>query len=84
LWVNVFDLKNSINRQINDDLEPLKGFRINFLSHITLQVDIAIQENKFHFIKISHGFKVIVKEMKKLVLMFSGGRLSGRVWRSVD
>jgi hypothetical protein len=25
-----FDLKNSINRQINGDLEPLKGFEINF------------------------------------------------------
>jgi hypothetical protein len=25
-----FDLKNSINRQINGDLEPLKGFGINF------------------------------------------------------
>jgi hypothetical protein len=31
-----FDLKNSINRQINGDLEPLKGFGINFLGHITL------------------------------------------------
>jgi hypothetical protein len=28
---NFFDLKNSINRQINGDLEPLKGFEINFL-----------------------------------------------------
>jgi hypothetical protein len=27
---------NSINRQINGDLEPLKGFGINFLGHITL------------------------------------------------
>ncbi len=26
-----FDLKNSINRQINGDLGPLKGFGINFL-----------------------------------------------------
>ena len=25
-----FDLKNSINRQINGDLQPLKGFEINF------------------------------------------------------
>jgi hypothetical protein len=32
-----FYLKNSINRQINGDLEPLKGFGINFLlGHITL------------------------------------------------
>ncbi len=30
LRVNFFDLKNSINCQINSDLEPLKGFRINF------------------------------------------------------
>jgi hypothetical protein len=29
--VNFFDLKNSINCQINDNLEPLKGFGINFL-----------------------------------------------------
>jgi hypothetical protein len=36
LWANFFDLKNSINRQINGDLEPLKGFGINFLGHITL------------------------------------------------
>jgi hypothetical protein len=27
---NFFDLKNSINRQNNGDLEPLKGFEINF------------------------------------------------------
>jgi hypothetical protein len=36
LRANFFDLKNSINRQIIGDLEPLKGFRINFLVHITL------------------------------------------------
>jgi hypothetical protein len=30
LQANFFDLKNSINRQINGDLEPLKGFSINF------------------------------------------------------
>jgi hypothetical protein len=30
LRANFFDLKNSINRQINGDLEPLKGFGINF------------------------------------------------------
>jgi hypothetical protein len=30
LQANFFDLKNSINRQINGDLEPLKGFGINF------------------------------------------------------
>ena len=36
LRANFFDLKNSINRQINGDLEPLKGFGINFFGHITL------------------------------------------------
>ena len=35
LQASFFDLKNSINRQINGDLEPLKGFVINFLGHIT-------------------------------------------------
>jgi hypothetical protein len=30
LQVNFFYLKNSKNRQINGDLEPLKGFGINF------------------------------------------------------
>ena len=30
LQANFFDLKNSINRQINGDLETLKGFGINF------------------------------------------------------
>jgi hypothetical protein len=37
LRANFFDLKNSKNRQINGDLEPLKDFEINFfLGHITL------------------------------------------------
>jgi hypothetical protein len=37
LPANFFDLKNSINHQIKGDLEPLKGFGINFfLGHITL------------------------------------------------
>ena len=36
LQANFFDLKNSISRQINGDLEPLKGFGINFLGQITL------------------------------------------------
>jgi hypothetical protein len=31
LRANFFDLKNSKNRQINSDLEPLKGFGIKFL-----------------------------------------------------
>jgi hypothetical protein len=30
LRANIFDLKDAINRQINSDLEPLKGFGINF------------------------------------------------------
>ena len=32
LQANFFDLNNSINRQVNGDLEPLKGFGINFFS----------------------------------------------------
>jgi hypothetical protein len=32
---NFVDFKNSINSQINGHLEPLKGFGINFLGHIT-------------------------------------------------
>jgi hypothetical protein len=36
LQANFVDLKNLKNRQINGDLEPLKGFGINFLGHITL------------------------------------------------
>jgi hypothetical protein len=31
LQANIFDLKNSINCQNNGDLEPLKGFGINFV-----------------------------------------------------
>ncbi len=30
LWADFFDHKNSINCQINGNLEPLKGFGINF------------------------------------------------------
>ncbi len=30
LQANFFNLKNSISRQINGDLQPLKGFGINF------------------------------------------------------
>jgi hypothetical protein len=36
LRANFFGRKNSINRQINGNLEPLKGIGINFLGHITL------------------------------------------------
>ncbi len=32
LRANFFELKNSIIRQNNGDLEPLKGFGINFFS----------------------------------------------------
>jgi hypothetical protein len=35
LRANFFDLKNSTNRQINGDLEPLTGFGINCLGHIS-------------------------------------------------
>ncbi len=31
LCANFLDIKNSINHQINSDVEPLKGFGINFL-----------------------------------------------------
>jgi hypothetical protein len=31
LQANFFDIKNSINRQNNGNLEPLKDFGINFL-----------------------------------------------------
>jgi hypothetical protein len=30
LQANLFDLKNSVNRQINGNFVPLKGFGINF------------------------------------------------------
>ncbi len=33
LYGNIFDLKNSINRRINGDLKPLKGFGIFILSY---------------------------------------------------
>jgi hypothetical protein len=35
LQANFFDFKNSKNRQINGDLEPLKGFGINFFGSIS-------------------------------------------------
>jgi hypothetical protein len=34
LRANFFYFKNSINSQINGDLEPLKGFEINFWGHM--------------------------------------------------
>jgi hypothetical protein len=36
LRANFFDLKNSINRQINGNLEPLKVLESIFLGHTTL------------------------------------------------
>ncbi len=36
LRANFFDLKNSINRQINSDLDLLKVLESIFLGHITL------------------------------------------------
>jgi hypothetical protein len=36
LQAHFFDLENSINYQIIGNLEPLKGFGINFFGHITL------------------------------------------------
>ena len=42
LQVNFFDLKNSINRQINGDLEPLKGFGINFFGHPLIYLYISL------------------------------------------
>jgi hypothetical protein len=38
-----FDLKNSINRQINSDLEPLKDFGINFFGsyHPLIYINIS-------------------------------------------
>jgi hypothetical protein len=35
LQANFFDIKNSINRQINGNLEPPKGFGINFFGVIS-------------------------------------------------
>jgi hypothetical protein len=43
LRANYFDLKNSINRQINGNLEALKGFEINFFGsyHPLIYLDIS-------------------------------------------
>ena len=40
---NFFDLKNSINRQINGNLEPLRGFGINCfgLYHTLIYLNIS-------------------------------------------
>jgi hypothetical protein len=36
LWANFLDLKSSINRQINGNLEPLKVLESIFWGHFTL------------------------------------------------
>jgi hypothetical protein len=46
LRANFFDLKSSINRQINGDLEPLKGFGINFWVISPSDIFKHILENK--------------------------------------
>ncbi len=46
LQANFFDLKNSINRQNNGDLEPLKGFVICFF-HVNQR---HIYNSRFVFI----------------------------------
>ncbi len=41
---NFFDLKNSINRQNNGNLEPLKGFGINLFlvkSHSNIYLNLS-------------------------------------------
>jgi hypothetical protein len=46
LPANIFDLKYSINRRINGDLEPLKGFVIIFFWVISpSDICKVIQEN---------------------------------------
>jgi hypothetical protein len=42
LQANFFNLKNSINRQINGNLEPLKGFGINFFGSYHLLIYLYI------------------------------------------
>jgi hypothetical protein len=44
LW-HYFAGENLINRQINGDLEPLKGFGIIFFVHITSDIFKLILEN---------------------------------------
>jgi hypothetical protein len=43
LRANFFDLKNSINRQISGDLEPLKDFGINVFGsrHLLIYLNIS-------------------------------------------
>ncbi len=49
LRANFFDLKNSINRQINGNLEPLQGFGINFFGsyHPLLYLNILLLVKMF-------------------------------------
>jgi hypothetical protein len=42
LQANFFDLKNSINRQINGNLEPMKDFGINFFGSYHLLIYLYI------------------------------------------
>jgi hypothetical protein len=44
LRANFFDLKSSLNPQINIDLEPLKGFLINFFGsyHPLIYLNISV------------------------------------------
>ncbi len=44
LQANFFDLKNSKTRQINCDLDPLKGFGINFFGsyHPLIYLSISL------------------------------------------
>ncbi len=47
LQANFLDLKNSIYRQINGNLEPLKGFGINFFGSYYLQIYLNIYPIKW-------------------------------------
>jgi hypothetical protein len=42
---NFFDLKNSINRRINGDLEPLKGFGFFLSYHPLIYLNLFKLEN---------------------------------------
>jgi hypothetical protein len=48
LWANFFDCKNSINYQINDELEPLKVLESIFLGpyHLLIYLNISQKMNK--------------------------------------
>jgi hypothetical protein len=63
LQANYFDLKNSINRQINGNLEPLKGYGINFLGSYYPLIYLNISYNKW---KTS-------RNLQKTLFKFSAG-----------